>query len=83
MKTVHGAVKNTSAETRLSFDVRWQPLNDLWDDRYVSGGNSSWPGVDFVVGADAAKIDLAVLPPDAEEGSLTLSEMKDEWGLPH
>ena len=83
MKTVHGAVKNTSAETRLSFDVRWQPLNDLWDDRYVSGGNSSWPGVDFVVGADAAKIDLAVLPPDTDEGSLTLSEMKDEWGLPH
>ena len=32
---------------------------------------------------DAANIDMAMLPPDADEGSLALSEMKDEWGLPH
>ena len=85
MGTVHGAVRNNTNETRLSMDVRWQPLAEPWDDRYITGGDRL-EGVPFGTGGDTELIDYAALSgsarhPDGPDGTLTFDEQKREWGL--
>ena len=85
MGIFHGAVKNTTSRTRLSMDVRWQPLSDPWDERYISGGDSL-PGVEYRADGETALIDFAALQgvrrhPEGTEGTLTFDEQKELWGL--
>lgn len=60
MGTVHGAVKNETDATRVSMDVRWQPLTDTWDDRYITGGDRL-EGVAYRSDGDSDAIDYAAL----------------------
>ena len=85
MGTVHGAVRNNTDETRLSMDVRWQPLAEPWDDRYITGGDRL-EGVPFGTGGDTELIDYAALSgsarhPEGPDGTLTFDEQKRQWGL--
>jgi hypothetical protein len=85
MGIFHGAVQNTTDRTRLSMDVRWQPLSDPWDDRYISGGDSLH-GVEYRSDGETALIDYAALEgtnrhPEGADGTLTFDELKALWGL--
>ena len=66
-------------------DVRWQPLSDPWDERYISGGDSL-RGVEYRADGETALIDFAALQgvrrhPEGTEGTLTFDEQKELWGL--
>ena len=68
-------------------DVRWQPLVDTWDDRYITGGDRL-EGVAYRSDGDSDAIDFAALQgterhPEGPEGSLTFDEQKQIWGLKH
>jgi hypothetical protein len=85
MGIFHGAVQNKTNRTRLSMDVRWQPLSDPWDDRYISGGDALH-GVEYRRDGETALIDFAALEgvkrhPEGQEGTLTFDEQKKLWGL--
>lgn len=85
MGIFHGAVQNNTSRTRLSMDVRWQPLLDPWDDRYISGGDALH-GVEYRGDGETGLIDFAALEgvkrhPEGEEGTLGLDEQKKLWGL--
>jgi hypothetical protein len=66
-------------------DVRWQPLGDSWDDRYITGGDKL-EGVAYREDGDTELIDYAALQgsarhPDGLEGTMTFDEQKRLWGL--
>ena len=79
-------MKNCAKYTRLSLDVRWQPVADDWDDRYVR--NSHYNGETWEHSSgDKSAIDKAVAPPPAaaagqQSDTISWEEMKQEWGLP-
>ena len=91
MFTVHGALANTTADsTRLNIDCRWQPKNEGWDARYLTGGDEPYPGVPWDGGNAATElIDDACLHAGGEReerrgkpGTLTMDQQKALWGLP-
>ena len=91
MFTVHGALANTTADsTRLNIDCRWQPKNEGWDARYLTGGDEPYPGVPWDGGnAPTELIDDACLHAGGEReerrgkpGTLTMDQQKELWGLP-
>lgn len=85
MRTIHMSTKNTTDQVRISCDVRWQPMSEAVDPRYVGEINmddrvlaGAWKTEREDDGGESA-VDGAGLA--AISNPVTIDDLKRKWGL--